>query len=1146
MNASTATPVTFRASVSLMEDYRLGTEITAQTNMIQVTNAQGESELFYTGIDGKSSVIIYNVYPDPNSDTGWSIKTLIPNVLPGQLVGGIANGVFTLFCLGPDTSNPDLYYIQRDNNGNWGNWQHIDASSVFNNLTPPCYVRNFATGTVAGNLELAAIITDSSGQMTLWRVDWQGTLKGWQQLGNVDSTFLDFCATLTWGEGVVAAVTNDTAPNTLDITFFALTGGEQAVIVAQQYFRFGDIAFATPINSSNRYSGIFLYNDGLSGGSKSISYIDCGVNSPRAMVIDTSLTCEQMIAVDAGAEPICLMALDQHMRLNIVSQQANSTTFDPAIELGETITSMTAGLDADGSPVAFMINAQGNTIFSMQKQPDQASGEWLKHELDAQVQQIQKIAVYGTSFTLMDSAGNLLPNQTVLLSSPETTIISWQNQTLVVDENTSAKVITDSNGRIVLYSPTNTINANKLLFSLPDLLHDSAIAVDPDCKLQDKLKNLSVADTETLLPDQYKQDAISVQQAVTTAMSYTPAALSKNAARLVSAAEKLTGCQRLIDPESSKVRHWHFSVKNGRATFTELTQEEAQILKVKLLANAVNKPIPLDGFFDFLDDIADAVSNAVETAFEYVISTVSGVVTATISCIINGVKYLFDGDIQSLERAFQIAESIFNSVMVFFDQLYQFFAWLLSDGRQDIWNTKVAFEQLLSQAPPALTAIVQTGETKVGTFFADLKITVTNYFDQIIADYGNMNFSMPASLEFAQNKKRLNDTASILAIVQEVEVQAMWFYDKMTSPFGSSSSFTIPPQPQVQQVFQTFFTAFENSLSTEIQQQITDTCNYLSSVATNPENFAASTVKVLLQTAKNLVLLVLDILDGLAKLFLDAMLALLNVVSQWVFEQPITGFFLETIYNNVINPGASEQLTIARLVALVAAFPATIIYRAVVGVSPYSVSGPILLPETKAVTSTQEILGGALLCVYGIVDIALDSGLVNDSALLAASSIFLPILINGLICPGPGYYALKQGNTSDVIYENGIWWSEFVTAGFVFVITSLAINTNPRQDSKNLAAMCAGGIAQLVFVILKKTAVSESSLQTFIDIVSPLSDLAKPLNALQHPLARIGLGVIDGVSDLGPGISYIYLGSQSPNQNKQDIESEQPDILHHH
>jgi hypothetical protein len=1103
-----------------MEDYRLGTEITTQTAITQLVNAAGESELFYSGSDGQRGTVIYNVRPDSTADTGWSVATIMPDVLPGQLSGGVNDGIFTLFSVGPDTSNPDIHYTQRDASGAWSAWAVVDPSSVFNNLTPPVYVRNIAAEVVNGALELAAVLSDPNGQLSIWRVGWSGNGEGWQQLGNVDSTFLDICTTLPWGGGVLGAQVNGASPSAMDLMFFSIDGKTTATVAAQQYFRYADSALQEAVDGT-QYSGIFLYNDGLTGGSQNVSFIDCGVASPAVAPVDTTLTCTQIVAVPAGTNPISLFALDLHMRLNVISRKSDSA-WEPAIELGEELSSITAGLDAGGAPLVFAVNARGSNLYSMLQQPGSDDNEWTRQEIEAQVQTVEKIEVYGTTLTLMDGGGNTLPNATLSLTSPETTVISWREQTYVIGPNVSQTLTTDANGQVTLYAPTDSINTSKLAFSVPQAMDDGdAIVVDADDHAQARLKNLTVADATSLLPPQFQQDAAQVQQAVTAAMSYTPLPALNRAvknARFIAAAERTAGYQRAIDPSSGRVQHWRFTVRDGRATFSELTAAEAAVLRDQFRANAAA------GFFDFdwLGDVVDAVADAVESAFDYVVTTVGEAIEATINCIINGVTYVFDGVIHTLERAFEVAASIFNSVLVFFKKLFEFLAWLLSGARQDIWNTKKQFETIINGSFPALASLCTQGETSASGFFTGLKANIAANFDAAIASVGTDTFNYN-SASFALAPAGAGafslSPGDIVEVFLDASVKANWLIDKISSALGAPSFDTSLPQPVLDAI-----AGFESTVAASIGQtilnQLAAAGSYLSSIATNPGNFMNSTISAAMTQAKNLVLAILDVLDNLTHSFFQVAIAFLNAAKSGIFDQSVGGFFLGALYD-LLNPDfpfSSEDLTVTRFVAIVCAFPTTIIYRLITGSSPFSadVAGELVADDPN----TFKRIGGLVTCCWSVVDSLLD--LPSPDRIAVILGAFIPILFNGLLSPGATPYSLLPWDTDVNKAKNGFWCAKWGPIGYTTLFTALTgFKFGPRRDPVACSLLGVLGGAVLGTGIWKGVEESKAGSANFgswfSNIAGPLVTVAKPLQFLR-PDGPIALVAIDLVGDIGDGV----------------------------
>jgi hypothetical protein len=1108
--------VTFRASTSLMEDYRLGTEITSQTTITQLVNAESESELFYSGSDGQRGTVIYDVRLDSASDTGWSVTAITPDVTPGQLAGGESNGVFTLFSVGPDTSNPDIHFAQRNATGTWSSWTVVDPSSVFTNLTSPVYVRNVTAEVVNGALELLAVLVDATGQLSIWRVDWAGTRGGWTQLGAVDSPFLDICSTLPWGDGVLGIRMNGTSPSAMDLMFFSIDGKTTATVVPRQYFRYADSALREPTAAGARYSGIFLYNDGLTGGSRSVSFIDCGVASPAPVPIDTTLTCTQIVAVSAGANPITFFALDLHMRLNIISRKDSG--WARPIELGERLTQITAGLTAGGAPLVFAVDARGSNLYSMQKQPRVAGGEWAKQEIEAQLQTVEKIEVYGTTFTLMDGDGNLLPNATISVTSPETTVVSWRNQTSVIGPNLSEALTTDANGNVTLYAPTGTINTSKLVFSAPQAMDDGdAIVIDPDDHVRERLRNLSVEDARSLLSPAFQDDAVHVQQAVTAAMTYTalsPVGTTVKNARYVAAADRIAAYQRPIDPSSGRVQHWRFSVRDGRATFTELTASEAAALRVQFLASA-----PSDGFFDFdwLGDIVDAVANAVQSAFDYVVTTVGNAINATITCVINGFVYVFDGVIHTIERAFEVASSIFSAVRVFFEKLFDFLAWLLTGARRDIWNTKKVFEGIINQSFPALTTLCNQGVGAAAGFFAGLKQEVAANFDAAIASVGSDTFDYKS---FASDPAAADVLAlspvDVAQFFLDNTVKTNWLQEKISSALGAPKFDSSLPQ-SVLDAFTSFSSTLTSSIGQTILDELTAVGSYLSSIAANPGDFMHSTVSGVLNMAKNLVLSILDILDALTQAFFQLAIAFLQAAKTGIFDRNVSGFFLGALYD-VLNPDASEDLTVTRFVAIVCAFPTTILYRLITGNAPFSgdAKGELVGDDVN----TYKKMGGLLTCIWWIVDVRLDVPPAEPYALVLGASI--PILLSALLSPGATPFSLLPWDIDVNKATNGFWCAKWAPIGFTTMFTAFEkFQSGPRGNRVACGTLAVLGAGVLGTGIWK--GVEESKAHTanfgswFSNIAGPLVTVAKPLRFFP-PAGPVAVLVLDSVGDIGVGV----------------------------
>jgi len=1108
-----------------MEDYRFGTEITASTNLTQLLNAAGESELFYT--DGTGGTSLYNVRPDSGSDTGWSV-TRIPNSNgPGILAGGAADGVFTLFTVGQDLSNPVVLYLQRDAAGSWGTeWQRVDASSVQQN---PAYVAGMTAEVVDGALQVAVVLAEGDSGYGIWRVDWKGA-GGWTRLGSVLGPFVDFCTTHAWGAGLLAMVagSGDTSPP--DLQFFPLAGGGSPQTLGPlQPSSMIDSALQAP-PGSGVCSGIFIYTPDIVSGIGSVSFIDCGQQTPAPVVIDPAFTCQSLVAIAGGANPLCMAALNVRGQMLLLAPDGASLAGAwRSIPLEGQLASMSAGLGAGGAPLVFGVMMGGNALLSVQQQPQAVGGAWTRQEISAQERTTEMVPVYGTTFTLVNAQGNTLPYAAISVTSGQTTALSWKQQTFTVGPGVSRALTTDAGGQVTLYAPTQTINGAKLLFSSEGVTPAGMLVpVDVDDGVRARLKGLGQAEFTQLIPPAYAQDAGQVYQGIQTALSYD--SLPGTPARLVSAAG-LAGYERPLDPRSGRVPHWSFTVQNGRATFAELTAADAASLRAGLLSGSGVAAADLGGFFEWLGNIVSAAVNFVQATFHAVVELVSEVVQATIHCVVDGVTYLFDGAIHTLERAFQVVEGLFASVAVKFDKLFDFVGWLLSDAGADIWHTKQQFETVINGSFASVTAMLQSGESASADFFAQLRQRVTAQFQSAIQSVGATTFNAASlgTMPGAGAAGAFDSPSEVISTLAGNLVPVQWFYEKLSTGAGDPGSAPSLPQSVLASV-EKLSTQLQATVSADIQNELQAVQRYLAGAAASPEDFARHTLAALLETAQGVVLAVLDVLDAVTQTFFEVAIALVGAAKANVFDVNIGGWFLGPLYN-LINPCPEkpEPLTVTGLVAMLAAFPATILYRLLEGQAPFAtgVAGEL---GASGPNTFRQLAGLATCALWAPLDVMLDARPpgVPLPWQLGVAGAAVPVLLNGLLAPGAYPFTLQKGDTPQIQAANAFWKVKWLPIVWVFAVSGTkGFTGGPRGVAPLCMILSILGVATLGAGIAKGAVNSadETAAGWILDIVPPLVTSAKFLGTMKEvPEALVALLVIDSVGDLMAGAT-IYVAN---------------------
>lgn len=170
----------------LMQDYRLATPVTAATQIALAPTASGQVEVFSIGANNH----IYNIYPDPGSDTGWSQVDLnFPAKAQYVAVTTDPSGAITVYAA--DNAN-NLYSIVGPP---WGSgWQTLPNHNFIdpNQKLKVGGLRSYADS--GGNDFLIVLDTTlvQDGTTAAESGYYIFTAQGWQSFGYNPSTVADW------------------------------------------------------------------------------------------------------------------------------------------------------------------------------------------------------------------------------------------------------------------------------------------------------------------------------------------------------------------------------------------------------------------------------------------------------------------------------------------------------------------------------------------------------------------------------------------------------------------------------------------------------------------------------------------------------------------------------------------------------------------------------------------------------------------------------------------------------------------------------------------------------------------------------------------------------------------------------------------
>jgi hypothetical protein len=1125
--------VTVQASGQLMDDFVYATDLTGETDLTAIQQSDGTYSLLYLGSTGN----IMSLRRDSGSDTGWNEEVVDATLQPSQVVGGIdASGQFTVFAIGSNVAAPDIHVMTRQGGGTWS-----APNPVASDSSVPMFVQasKLAAFMIAGKLELFALLSPSpgsSGQSSLWRIDWDSAIPSWQYIADTDQTIIESC-TIAGVNSLLFANTADATPVALDLfTVAAPFTATVSLLASSVVFR--SLAVGTQADNN---SAVFIADPGDMSDRPQIQYFDGSNPGAGFVVVDSAIKATALAVASAGANPLALFALDDSGALQFIAAPPSDTKFDFFLRLRNILT--VRGTEGDAELIGYVPKTGLMRMWQSPPDdpdsPDGSKGGWNQEQIQYPpvTRKLVEQKTYSTTLTFYDAKGVTLSNAKVALRSTEIVTASIAGEVVTLGPARAMTFTTDAAGRLRVTTETRTLNAAGLSARLPDLMLDGGdFAVTPNHDVQERLRNITTAEVKRLVPGEFAGDADQIRLAVTEAM----ANIHDGPVALVRARLNARDDLRLPLPMRAQPRQpFRFTVAGGRAVFKTLTEAEADAAIAEI---AARRSDPDFGFFDFFEDaieaIGDAFESAVNAVYDYVIKPIATGFELAINWVADKLKIAWNGIVDTVESAFRFVETVFNAVKTFFVRLYNFLAWLLSDARKDIWATKRKFEQIFSQGLVSLAGYAADGSKVSHSFFETMEGAVKQAFAGIEKDLGKIDADDGIDAP--------SGVSTFLEIIEDSASVANWLMDKVS--IGSLISLGINIPPAMVQDAMTLISQVQSTFATEIAKLIQASLKRLQALATSTSEFGKVLLATIIGEVKDLILAILRVLDSLVQSVLSFFAKDLVVLNTAVFGASINNFVIQALYD-LINPGSSEDLTVVGLGSLLCAFVATTLYRIIFEDSPFSLEQA----EQGLASSKKEI--GVLLILSGLVqatvwcvaDIGLDVGLFDDPPVWQVLAVVIlgPTLIQLLAWPGgPG--AKLAFDTPVAKATSAAWLAGFGGVAFKVLwsigVVAGKLKGGPRGSFPGSCVLCAGGVLSMgmnAWMLSEKESAGTARVSEWVaGAAGPLSAIAKPAKHALDPVdARIFLGVMDLVSDVSAGIAKIVHGKEVIDTDEETMRT---------
>ena len=939
------------------QNYLMETPVPAGAEMAAAVNASGQVELFVVGSDRN----VYNTYPDPASDTGWST------------VNTGLSGVFVAAALAPNgglmvvTGDGNAFPYVSENLGSASTKWSAPAIWTLNTMT----IGRPTMSSLNGALYFGAVCVTGSGtnEFSMITAVWpQGPYPAPPDPSTPISLGTKPAETVACG-----SLSVDSASGSVSYTAFLSDGTPATTKLLAGSVAPKTVGALSPLQSNN--NGITALPPAwtqvlqLNGNTMQL-LLDLQLNnlysywngSPQKLLnlidLNTKLPLQRFTAAVNGAGEIEVFAIGTDSRLYHL-RYTTSGAWTEIVDLGVAASSLAAGVNQEGYVEVFGANTTSNTIVHASQDsavdpaanPEGGSLDWTVETVEVESSgSIQDVITYTAEITVMTSYGTPSPGSAVNVYASELTMAVVNGASSWIDDARYATATANAAGQVVVLMPTESLTAPLLKVWSDQMPASTVVVVEPNADVQTELRNLTGAqlaaaqDAEgnPILPAAYQGQADTLASVVTQCLTLVapqedsvsaPLAGVVRAARQAKASAQVTG---RIDRSKVPDQHWRVRVGGGNVSFERLMPDAAA-------AALANFPGSAGGFLgvdwgdlweavrEGVGEIAESVSNALEVT----ISAVGGAINAAVTVVVGAVTYVWNGVITLVEQAFDVIEGVFETIGAAFERLFEWLGFLFDWN--DILNTKNALVWLFNEGFGMMTGLLGWMQTQVDSQIAEWQQNIQNYMHQMANSVAGRTDPLDAQV------RNSAETNAVQTAQSHNVMYSSFLNNASQSPEFTGSQLAArlgqTPAGDASQ----FLTNLQNAI-TAIEQNpsfanaATAFKNAIAQMTTNPVQAMRETLAGVIEIIAGLASSVLQIVQLVVDTILQALTAVIQsfqaaITTEWTipFVSPLYRYITSTEQNPQGDP-----LSALDLVCLVMAIPTNVIYKAIMDETPFA------------------------------------------------------------------------------------------------------------------------------------------------------------------------------------------------------------------
>lgn len=897
-----------------MQNYRIASAVHGGSCTSAIVNGQGNVELFTSGTD----TLIWNFYADPGSDTG-TVST--STGVAGEILatGLTPGGDIVLFA----AQGTNLTYAveQRSGSKRWGQVKLMDVPLPSRAIR----IARIYTAQIAGALYIGVMVETKDGTYSFSYGIWGGSAP--TALNRTGLTLQSLNGTWTGSSADTAAFS---LFDNIILRYHVATGQVEKPAIAATFHSI-DVGAANDAAGNTQVLAVLADGNAyqlLGGDGRPYSWGQ----------LTTGASFKQLALLPSQPALDALFLGDDNRLYHTCQVLQSPGSWQTPLPIHSDTQSFAATLD-DGNIELFAIGAQQNTVTQLTR--GSASGNWEVAPLElVNSGAIEDFSSYTTDVALYDAVGAPLGSTAVQVWAEDACRLAINGGVYYVTPARPARLQTNAAGTLSISQQTSSLAAPAVMINVTGQMSPGeSIVIRQNAQVQDTLEATdgkalmaaTLADGSPLLTGQYHEQttADSVAQAVSRCMTMTDTAYQGATpgttflnSRRPRPGVSLHTASRL--PPGALLRnqlpeqHWQLSVRDGRLLFRDISADEARGTLMYLRSST-----GANGFFDWIKDIGDFIAGVAEgiiKVVDYVVTTVVEGIQAAFHFIVDGVTYLFETIVDTVEKAFDLAESVFAAVKVFFQQLYEWLGFLFNWG--DILRTRDALAYTINTGLDFLSGAVGGIQKKIDGGIDTLQRQLQQWFDQAKRDIAG-----PYSLGGYEQANTPDDPNTSQSVANNIVFSGL-----VNNAGAATCTMDLAQEIRSNDSFTDFFNQLTQLVDfTESTEAFSEALDYISNLGTSPDQIfrqllaaLMSVVEGVIQAIISGVQVVIDALFLLVQALVQTIKGVLN--AEWNIP------FVSQLYS-LISGG--KPLTTLDLISLILAVPGTILYKILQNAAPF-------------------------------------------------------------------------------------------------------------------------------------------------------------------------------------------------------------------